>query len=190
MKKLIMRILFVFLVFSAVSSAGFALELESVGFLSGYMSGDLKAQDDMEVVPIMATFGFDLKPFAEKFGIQTKGILQMQIEPFISPIIEPSSNVEMGLATMFKYAFPLTETFMPYVKFGSGIYYFTLHTREQSTQFNFASSAVAGFSWFFKKDISLDCEYRFRHVSNASIKSPNSGINTETLLMGVSFYFE
>ena len=191
MKNYITRILLaVFFILCLSSVPSFALELQSVGFLSGYMSGDLKNQDDMEVVPLMATFGFDLRPFAEKFGIETKGILQMQIEPFISPILSPSSNMEMGLGTMFKYAFPLTDTFMPYLKFGTGMYYFTLNTREQGTQFNFASSAVAGFSWYFKEDATLDCEYRYRHVSNCGMSDNNGGIDTESILMGVTFYFE
>lgn len=192
MKDKISKVLAVFIVmyFTGISLS-FAEGLQSIGFFSGYMEGELKSRtDDYKVIPMMVTLGFDLRPLAEKFGIETKGILEFQLEPFISPIFSPESNLELGLGMMFKYAFPLTDSFMPYLKVGSGPMYFTLQTQEQSTQFNFATSGCAGFSWFFKEDVSLDCEYRFRHMSNASIKHPNNGINTETILVGLTFRFE
>ena len=191
MKTNIAKVLVVFMLALCWEvSLVYAEGLESVGFFTGYMTGDLKNQDDYEGIPLMAAFGFDLKPLAEKIGIRTKGILEFQVEPYISSVIEPSTEVETGVGFMFKYAFPLSESFMPYLKIGSGPAYMTLHTREQGTQFNFVSSGCAGFSWFFKEDASLDCEYRMRHLSNCGIDDPNGGINTEAVLVGMTFRFE
>jgi len=182
-------IVFIFLTFIAASSV-FAGGFDSIGFFTGYMVGPLKGSDDYKVVPLMVSFGFDLKPLLKKIGLNSEGIVEFQVEPFLSPIIEPESNVETGVNLFFKYAFPLSESFMPYVKFGSGPSFMSLHTREQSTQFNFVTSGCAGFSLFIKEDMSVDLEYRFRHLSNCSIDHPNNGINTHAGLVGCTFRFE
>ncbi len=174
------------------SAAGdlFAEGLSSVGVLSGYMTGDLKTQDDYEVIPFMVSFGFDAKPLAEKIGIHTEGILEFQVEPFLSPALEPEKNLETGINLLLKYGFPLSEQLVPYIKFGAGPSYMTLHTYEQGTQFNFVDSAGAGLSFKIKDRMYFDCEYRFRHLSNCSIDDRNGGINTHTILGGFSYRFQ
>ena len=47
----------------------------------------------------------------------------------------------------------------------------------------------AGFSYFVKDNLSVNVEYRKRHVSNASIKEPNGGIEANVYLVGMSWYF-
>jgi len=178
--------LVLFLTNTVVSAKG----VQSVGFLTGFMSGNLKQKDDYEVIPFMVSFGFDLKPLAEKIGIKTKGVLEFEVEPFLSPVIGPDSNLETGVNLLFKYGFPLNSRLMPYVKFGAGPSFMTQHTREQSTQFNFVDSVGGGLSWLVKDNMSLDLEYRFRHLSNCSIDEPNSGINAQMFLAGVTYRFD
>jgi len=187
MKKLV---LLVILSICFLSNIAYSEGLESIGILSGYMSGDLKQKDDYQLIPIMVSFGFDMKPLAEKIGINTKGILEFQIEPFLNPVFSPDAEIEAGVSFLIKYAFPLNEKLMPYLKFGAGPSFMSLDTREQGTKFNFVDSAAAGFSWFLKEDLTLDVEYRFRHLSNCSVDEPNGGINTQSILMGLSFRFE
>ena len=180
----------VFLLVISFIPAGYPKGLSSIGFLTGYMKGDLEAKPDYEVVPLMLSFGFDLKPLARKIGIDTHGILEFQVEPFINPVLEPETNIETGVNLLVKYAFPLNDKLMPYVKFGAGPSFMGMDTREQSTRFNFVDTAGAGFSWFIKNNFSLDVEYRFRHLSNCSIDSPNKGIETHSVLLGFSYKFE
>jgi hypothetical protein len=182
-------IIFIFITFIG-TGVSFADGIDSVGFFAGYMEGDIDGPDDYRAIPLMVNFGFDLKPLLEKIGLRSEGIVEFQVEPFLSPIIEPEANIETGVNLLFKYAFPLAESFMPYIKIGSGPSFMSLHTREQSTQFNFVSSGCAGFSLFVKDNMSLDFEYRFRHLSNCSIDHPNSGINTHAILAGCTFRFE
>ncbi len=190
MKKFSGVFIFILVFSFLMSGLGFAEGLQSVGFLAGYMEGDLKKQDDYQVVPLMVNFGFDLKPLTRKIGFEPKGILEFQIEPFLSPVLGPKTNLETGVSLMFKYGFPLTERLMPYIKLGAGPSYMTLHTKEQGTQFNFVDTGVAGLSWMIKDDISIDCEYRYRHLSNCSIDDPNGGINTQAVLMGFTYRYD
>jgi lipid A 3-O-deacylase len=65
----------------------------------------------------------------------------------------------------------------------------SLHTREQGTQFNFNEVAGVGMHYFFQKNIALTVEYRFRHISNCGIDSPNHGINQHFGVCGLSYLF-
>ena len=60
--------------------------LKEIGILSGYASGPLKEKSDYELVPTILRFGMDLNPFINKFGLDTKGLFEIQIEPFINTV--------------------------------------------------------------------------------------------------------
>jgi len=66
----------------------------------------------------------------------------------------------------------------------------TLHTREQSTQFNFTEQASIGMHYFFTKNTAFTAEYRFRHLSNADIRQPNRGISTNFVTAGITYKFQ
>ncbi|MFA5038359.1 MAG: acyloxyacyl hydrolase [Candidatus Omnitrophota bacterium] len=163
--------------------------LQEVGVFAGYTKSGLKYQGDLEAIPVGMRFGFDLKPFLEKFGWSPKGMFEVMYEAFISTIYSPRDNVELGASVFLKYSYPLTSRLFPFIEIGSGPYYMTLSTYEQSTQFNFISQGGAGLTYFLKKDLAVNVEYRRRHVSNASIKSPNAGIDGDVYLLGLSLYF-
>lgn len=162
----------------------------SVGFLSGFTYGELDSRDDYENIPFLLSYGFDLRPLASKIGINTKGVLEFQAEPFIGAAISPENDYEAGISFLLKYGFPLNKKLMPYLKVGTGPMFLGISNKEQGSEFNFIDSAALGFSWFLEDDISLDCEYRFRHVSNAGLDDPNKGIEAQTFLVGVTYGFE
>jgi opacity protein-like surface antigen len=164
-------------------------KLNSIGFLSGYISGSLDNQSDYRVFPLLVNFGFDIRRLAEKAGIKTKGVLEFEVEPFVGYVSGPDKNVEAGVSFLVKYGFSLNPKFMPYVRFGAGPMYLGLDTEEQAKSFNFVDSAAIGFSWLIKKDMSLDCEYRFRHISNAGFFKPNNGIDSQAVFTGFTYRF-
>lgn len=163
--------------------------LREVAFTSGFAWGNLKEQDHYEVIPLMVSLGFDLKPILAKIGLYTKGLFNINVEPFLGYVISPNNNAELGCSFLLKFAYPLTKKIRPYIEGGSGLIYLTQHTREQSTQFNFVDQGGVGLSYLFKDNLSLNVGYRFRHISNASIKEPNSGINSDMILCGVSVLY-
>ena len=122
------------------------------------------------------------------YPLKWKG-LQFQLEPFVSLVSSPETNGEIGCVFFIKYTFPLKFPVKPYVRGGSGIIVITQETEEQSTLFNFASQSGYGISIDIGKDKYLLVEYRNRHVSNADIKQPNSGIDSYIWLLGVGGNF-
>ncbi|MDD5432558.1 MAG: acyloxyacyl hydrolase [Candidatus Omnitrophica bacterium] len=165
--------------------------LDGVEFLTGFGWGKLRTTRNYNLIPFVVDFNFDLKPITRKIHINPPGLLQFQLEPYASFIFSPKSNVELGSGLLaFKWGvLPETSKIQPYLKIGAGMSYMTLHTVEQGTQFNFIEYGGIGVHYFFAKNTALTIEGRYRHLSNASIGDPNSGINTAFGLVGVSYQF-
>jgi len=155
------------------------------GFLGGYNRANLKEKKDLEEIPFILRFGFDLRPLIKN---KSNYLFEFTLEPYTSLIMEPKSNFMGGCNFLLKFGFPLKKVY-PYLEGGFGFNYFTLHTREQSTQFNFSEIIGVGINYFLKENLSLNLGYRARHISNASIKKPNQGIDTQGFIFGVSIYY-
>lgn len=167
----------------------FALELESVGVLGGFLSADIVDKDDYKVIPLMVSFDFDAKPIFENIGFFCNGSINFTIEPFINTVISPDTNVEIGSNFLIRYIFPLSEHLKPYIKGGLGVLYMSQHTREQSTQYNFLPQVGGGIMFFINENVAITTEYRYRHLSNASFDYPNKGINANLFLSGITLFF-
>lgn len=168
-----------------------ASPLEAIEFLSGYSWGELKWQDDYIVYPLIVDFDFELKSLLNKtLNYHPKHLAQFQVEPFISLVSSPDSNVEVGTSFFLKVGIlQQTLKFQPYLKAGAGIIFISQHTRMQGSQFNFTQTLGAGFHYFLSENTALTLEYRLRHLSNAEIKYPNRGIDTESIIGGITYKF-
>ncbi|TAM42456.1 acyloxyacyl hydrolase [bacterium] len=164
--------------------------LEAIELLTGFGWSKLLEKGNYHVFPVLVAFDFNLKPLTQKINFNPKSLLQFQVEPFASFISSPDNNFETGTNFFLKLGFlPETSKIQPYVKAGAGLDYMTMHSREQSTQFNFTETAGAGLHYFFTDKLALTLEYRYRHLSNAAIKEPNHGINTQFGLAGLTYKF-
>ncbi|MFC1592479.1 acyloxyacyl hydrolase [Candidatus Omnitrophota bacterium] len=164
--------------------------LVGIEFLAGYGQADLNNREDYEIMPLLVAFNFDFKALTKRIGFNPPSIVQFQIEPFVSLVTQPQTNLEIGNSFLFKLGLvPDDWKIQPYLKGGAGMIYITQHTIEQSTQFNFIPQAAAGLHFYFQEDTAFTAEYRFRHLSNASIKHPNSGIDSSLCIVGVSRRF-
>lgn len=182
------------------AQAGYADEgqpkgLEAVEFLSGFGRGRVHIHDPgerehLDQIPFLVAFDYNLKSLAQKINFNPGSLLQFQVEPFFSVVTQPEQNIETGVSFLLKAGLlPQSWSFQPYVKIGAGLDYMTLHAREQGGQFNFIDTAGAGFHYFFRKNTALTFDYRFRHLSNAGLESPNRGMESHFILSGVTFSF-
>lgn len=183
------RVMAGFLITIFLYGTGFCFYLKEnfkeFGFLGGFLKAELQDKEDLKETPFMVRFGLDLRPiFKNKF----RNLLEFVIEPYSSWIIEPKSNFRGGCQFLIKAGFGFKRIY-PYLEGGLGLNYFTLQTREQSTQFNFSETIGAGINYFLKENLSLNLGYRYQHLSNASIKRPNKGIDSQGFIFGVSFYY-
>lgn len=165
-------------------------KFESIEFLTGYSWGELREKEDYEFIPFLVDFNFDLKPFIQRLNIYPKQTVQFQLEPFVSFVSSPGSNLEMGTSFLLKIGLaPEKWKFKPYVKGGVGLVYMTQHTQEQGSQFNFTEQLGLGIQYLLTQNIAFNLEYRRRHLSNASIEQPNKGIESNFILGGLTYRF-
>jgi hypothetical protein len=194
MKKITVFIVLISLILVA-SSVTFADEakpkcLEAIEFLTGFGWGKLREKDNYNLYPVSVGFDFNLKTLTQKFNFNPSQLLQFQVEPYAAYVSSPESNLETGVSLFLKVGLvPQTWKFQPYIKAGAGPSYMTLHTREQSTQFNFIDTGAIGFHYFYNENTAFTLEGRYRHLSNAGIDEPNSGINTAFILVGLSYKY-
>ncbi|MDD4938986.1 MAG: acyloxyacyl hydrolase [Candidatus Omnitrophica bacterium] len=163
---------------------------EGVEFLTGFGWGKLKLQGDYHVYPLVVDFDFNLKPMIKKLNLSPRPLWQFQIEPFISYVDRPSSDLETGLSFMLKIGvLPQTSRFQPFLIGGAGLIYITEHTYEEAGEFNFIEQAGIGLHYFFTHDTAFTVQGRYRHLSNADTGYPNRGINNQFILTGISKRF-
>ena len=167
-----------------------------IELLSGFAWNKLKAKSvfdkkpDYRFVPFIVDLDFNLKNLTKRIGFNPPSLINLQIEPYLAYVWDPSSNMEVGNSFFLKFGLvPENWKFQPFVKAGVGMVYMTQHTQEQSTQFNFIETGAVGAHYFFKPNLSLVSEFRLRHLSNAGIDHPNSGINTYLGVIGISYKY-
>ena len=163
------------------------LAIESVEFFSGYLKADLPEDGAVyEAVPFLLALNFEAFTFIRKAGSPS---LKLSVEPFFNAVTTPERNTETGVNFLLKYILTPGKNIQPYLKAGIGLVHITQETRDQVDGFNFLPQAGLGCSFFIKENSALSLEYRFRHLSNAGFKRPNSGIDADMFLMGVKFTF-
>ena len=164
----------------------------SFGFTTGYGVASLdKNNDDYEVVPLLLQFSIDINPIAEKLHIKSKITdLELLIEPLANVVVRPGANAEIGCSFPLRYSVRLSSWFSPYVEVGLGFLYTTQHVHEQGSQFNFTTQLGIGTQFTLSDHYALTAGYRFRHMSNAGLSTPNRGVDFHFGVIGLTYIFK
>ena len=187
-----------FLTFGGVSRAD---ELKSgdiitgspyeIGLLAGYgwAMDRLSEEPDIQHAVLMPSLSIPLtkKELGASFF---RGVVQYQLEPVVGYLAEPNQRMEFGLSFAgFKYNFTAPESrWSPYSNFGFGVIYEPIGHHVQGSNFNFIIQTGAGVQYFLDGKHALNIQYRYRHISNAHLREPNSSINSSFVLVGFSFF--
>lgn len=94
-----------------------------------------------------------------------------------------------GLDLFLRYDFATGTRWVPFIEAGAGVMATDIGTPDLSTAFQFNEKAGIGVAYYLSDRLAMRVEARFMHISNASIHSPNLGVNTLPLLVGVSYLF-
>lgn len=101
----------------------------------------------------------------------------------------PDAAYFIGVTPLVRYNFTPGGRWVPFITMGAGATATDIRNGDLSTTFEFNLQAGGGLHWFIRDHWALTAQYRFIHLSNAGLKFPNLGLNTSTLLLGVSCFF-
>lgn len=149
---------------------------DRMALLSGYVRADID-QGDYEMVPLVLHASWPLR-----------GGLRLAGELLGGFIASPHSNGETAFHVLLEAHRALRGRLEGFALGGVGVDWFSLHPEEQGGQVNFVPQAGLGLRvpvrcgrWY------LRLEYRYRHLSNAGMDSPNEGIEAHCVLLGLSW---
>ena len=129
--------------------------------------------------------------FFAPFG---SGLLRSAFEPglegWFQQYLSPHSATAQGLKLTGRYHFIGLGRLVPYLEATAGAGGTSLRVPEIDSTFTFVLEAGAGLSYFVTDSLALNAGYRFQHISNGHTSNPNRGFNSDSGVLGVSYYFK
>ena len=129
--------------------------------------------------------------FFNPFG---SGLLRSAFEPglegWFQQYLSPHSATAEGLKVTGRYHLIGFGRFVPYLEGTAGAGGTSLRVPEIDSTFTFVLAAGAGLSYFVTDTVAVNAGYRFQHISNGDTSKPNRGFNSDSGVVGVSFYFK
>jgi hypothetical protein len=116
-----------------------------------------------------------------------KGKPGLIVEPQVNPVSlgKGGSTIELGLNAGITYGWDLGRSHL-YGGISAGPHYTGVRTSLQARGFIFSDNFFVGLRSPLRKNIQLDLQARFRHLSNAGIQSPNKGIDNFLVVIGLN----
>ena len=129
--------------------------------------------------------------FFSPFG---SGLLRSAFEPglegWFQQYLSPHSATAEGLKVTGRYHLIGFGRLVPYVEGAAGAGGTSLKVPEIDSTFTFVVVAGAGLSYFVTDSLAVNAGYRFQHISNGHTSNPNRGFDSDSGVVGVSFYLK
>jgi len=163
------------------------LNKESWGFTFGLPVVSEFISEDVFYNPILI-MGFYNYPLQQT---NTKHNFSVGLEPQINPVFLDNNleELEFGCNVGLYYLHLIGQKSVFYAGIGTGPHYITVSTAMQAHGFIFSDNFMAGTRIFIsnknEKPLYLNLQFRFRHISNANLMTPNIGIDGFFALVGI-----
>jgi len=159
-----------------------------VGYGQQFNLEDKRVHTDVEFVNAGVRFGW--LPFSLVGPGPLHGSLEVGLEPLYQRYTQPREAFFAGLGVTGRYHFLSLGRFVPYVEAAAFAGGTDLKIREIASDFAFLVWVGVGVSYFVTDRTALYGGYRYQHVSNGNTEDPNRGFESNTGVVGVSFFFE
>ena len=157
------------------------------GLLSGYGPS---SRDGIFLVPLFGRAAWLLPDVVDEPLHEYDLNLKWVVEAWVAGVFDaPGDAFEGGVAPIvLKLDYDYGQRFVPYGIGGVGAMYTGLQGQELGGPFEFASFVGGGLHTFLTDRLALTLSWRIRHISNAGIKEPNRGLNTNFFLIGLESF--
>ncbi|MBL0225633.1 MAG: acyloxyacyl hydrolase [Geobacteraceae bacterium] len=162
-----------------------------IGILTGYGSSFVGFGETRHKVQTWDTIlraGFFLSDEVGK-GSWYQGRHELLLELPYHMAVDYGGRSMVGGYGLGHWRFTSLERVVPYVLAGGGVLFVDLGLPTMGTKLCFSYQGGTGVQYFIDRNTALNLEYRYHHISNAGTANPNEPINSNKLLMGVSFYY-
>ena len=161
------------------------------GALTGYGSSFVDfgtTRHKVETVDLMLRAGFFL---SDEVGIGSwyQGRHELVLELPYHLAVNYGGRSMVGGYVLGHWRFTSLDKVVPYVLAGGGPLFVDLGLPTMGTKLCFSYQGGTGLQYLLDRNTALDLEYRYHHISNAGTASPNKPINSNKILMGISYYY-
>lgn len=101
--------------------------------------------------------------------------------------VDQGGRSMVGSYLLGSWKFTSDEKLVPYIFAGGGVLFVDMVLPSMGTSLDFSYQGGTGLQYMLRKDVAIQFEYRYHHISNAGTASPNEPINSSKFLFGVSF---
>ncbi len=117
-----------------------------------------------------------------------KGRHELLVELPLHLAVDPKVSPMVGGYLLGCWKFTSLKEFIPYVFAGGGILYVDLGLPTMGSRLDFSYQGGTGLQYFMRKNMAVNLEYRYHHISNAGTAEPNEPLNSSKVLLGVSYF--
>jgi lipid A 3-O-deacylase len=105
-------------------------------------------------------------------------------------VTSPKTSVMTGINLLANWTFTnISKTVAPYIFAGGGMVYMSSTMPDMGSKLNGNYQGGAGLYYFLSKDIAVDFNVRYHHISNLGTSSPNSPLNSMKATIGISHFW-
>jgi lipid A 3-O-deacylase len=170
--------------------SGFRKGTHEVSLSGGYATGEplfgTTANHKLALATINA--GWVLSDVVMKHT-PIQGNWEVLAEGFGGLQVNTPSAYMVGLDGFIRYNFITGTRLVPFLEGGVGGLDTDIRRPDLGSDFQFSEKVGLGAHYFITEHVAATAEVRFMHISKANIDTPNHGLNTFPILLGVSYYF-
>jgi len=160
--------------------------LQEWGVLAGYGPS---SRDSIFIVPLVARAAWLLPEVIDEPVRRHDLQLRWVVEGWVAGVFDGQDAFEGGVSPIvLKLDYDAGQRFVPFGIGGAGAMYTGLQGQNLGGPFEFDSFVGLGLHTFLSDRTALTVEWRIRHISNAGIKDPNRGLNTNFFTIGLEFF--
>jgi hypothetical protein len=181
----------VFLWLVIFSTAAYASQedrtgVQQWGVLSGYGAS---SRDGIFMVPLMGRAAWFLPEVIDEPLRQYDLNLKWVVEGWVAGVFNGQDAFEGGInPIVLKIDYDRGQRLVPFGIGGVGAMYTGLTGQDLGGPFEFDSFIGVGAHLFFSDRLAATFSWRIRHISNAGIKQPNRGLNTNFFQIGLEYF--
>ncbi len=164
------------------------VRLVEYGFAAGYsFIGEKMPEGNYQPILLMGSLVWNLFGDDIEAGVDNTG-LQFYAEPQLNPafVQQRVSAIEFGVNFGLRLERALNASSSVYAAVGVGPHFINVETTMQARGFIFSDNFAVGLLHELLPGSRLNVQYRFRHISNASLRKPNLGIDNHFLSIGLA----